>query len=108
LDAFFAAGLEVSNPRPMISNDYGLVPMLTVEETRFFIASICADCDRRIMSFVNEEDLVIIRDCYGQMGRFSVILFSWVFERDNILVQLNGELAEADARMYEAALNNLK
>jgi hypothetical protein len=108
LDAFLAAGLEVSNPRPMISDDYGLVPMLVVEGTRFFISSICADCGGRIMSFANEEDQVIVRDCYSQMGRFSAILFSWVFERDNILVQLNGELAEANARMYEAALNNLK
>jgi hypothetical protein len=108
LDAFLSAGLEVSNPRLMISDDYGLVPMLAVEGTRFFIPSICSDCGGRIMSFADEEKLVIVRDYYGQMGRFSAVLFSWVFVKDNILVQLNGQMPEADARRYEAALNYLR
>jgi hypothetical protein len=108
LEAFQSAGLEVSNPRAMTSDDYGLVPMLAVNGTRFFIPSVCVDCGGRIMSFSNEEDLTIVRDYYAQMGRFSAVLFSWVFVKDNILVQINGELPEANARKYEAALEGIK
>ena len=60
------------------------------------------------MSFADQERLQIVRDYYGQMGRFSAILFSWVFVKDNILLQLNGRLSEADARKYEAVLIDLK
>ena len=108
LEAFQSAGLEVSHPRPMTSDDYELVPMLAVDGKRFFIPSICSDCGGRIMSFANPDDLAIVGDYYAQMGRVSTILFSWVFVRDNILVQLNGELPEATARLYESALDSLR
>jgi hypothetical protein len=108
LDAFLAAGLEAADSRPMISDDYGLVPMLALDGIRFFIPSICSDCGGRIMSFADAEKLQIVCDYYGQMGRFSAVLFSWVFVKENILVQLNGELPEADARQYEAALSSLQ
>jgi hypothetical protein len=100
--------LEATDSRPMISDDYGLVPMLSMDGIRFYIPSICSDCGGRIMSFADAEKLQIVRDYYGQMGRFSAVLFSWVFVKDNILVQLNGELPEADARKYEGALSILK
>ncbi len=108
VDAFLAAGLEVNNPRPMTTDDYGLVPMLAVEGTRFFIPSICTDCGGRIMSFANQEDLTIVQNYYAQLGRFGAVLFSWVYIKDNILVQINGELPEENARMYLVALENLK
>jgi hypothetical protein len=108
LDAILAAGLEAGNPRPMITDDYGLVPMLAIDGIRFFLPSICSDCGGRIMSFADQEKLQVVRDYYGQMGRFSAILFSWVFVKGNILVQINGRLSEADARKYEAILIGLK
>lgn len=106
--AFLAAGLEVSNPRPMTFDDYGLVPMLAAQGTRFLIPSVRPDSGGRIMSFANEEDLTIVRDYYLQMATFGAVLFSWVFVKDNILVQINGALPEETARQYEAVLVNLK
>ena len=108
VEAFLAAGLEVSDPRPMTTGDYGLVPMLAVEGKRFFIPSVCVDCGGRIMSFTNQEDLTIVQNYYAQMGRFGAVLYSWIFVKDNILVQINGELPEQNAQMYQAALDNLK
>lgn len=107
VDAFMAAGLEVSNPRQMTTDDYGLVPMLATQGIRFFVPSVCSDCGGRIMSFTNEEDLIIVKDYYAQMARFGAVLFSWVFIKDNILVQINGELPEETARMYEVALEGM-
>ncbi len=108
VEAFQTAGLEVSDPRPMTFDNYGLVPMLAVEGRRFFIPSVCPDCGGRIMSFANQEDLTIVENYYAQMARFGAVLASWVFVKNNILVQINGELPEEEARMYQAALENLK
>lgn len=60
VEAFRSAGVEVANPRPMTSDDYGLVPMLAFEATRFFIPSICSDCGGRILRFSNAKDLTIV------------------------------------------------
>ncbi len=60
------------------------------------------------MSFANQEDLTIVENYYAQMGRFGAVLFSWVYVKDNILVQINGELPEENAHMYQAALDSLK
>ena len=106
-EAFRRAGLEVDHPRPMTSDDYGLVPMLAIEGTRFFIPSVCADCGGRIMSFANLQDLAIVQDYYAQMARFGAVLASWVYVKDNILLQINGELAETAALKYKAVLDEL-
>jgi hypothetical protein len=34
--------------------------------------------------------------------------FSWVYVKDNILVQLDGRLDEEKAKQYEAAIGNVK
>lgn len=60
------------------------------------------------MSFSSQEDLDKTEAFYVQLGRESAILFSWTFKKDNILVQINGDLPEDKARQYESALNNLR
>ena len=42
------------------------------------------------------------------MGKSSALFFSWVFVKDRIVVQINGDLPEDAARKYEAALNGMK
>ncbi len=108
VEAFQVAGLEVENPRPMTKNDYGMAPMRAVEATRFLIPSLCPDCGGRIFSFATRDDLEITKKYYEELGKSSALFFSWVFAKDNILVQINGDLPEARAREYENALNALR
>lgn len=108
VDAFKQAGLECENTRAMTKEDYGMAPMSAKEGTRFFIPSLGADNGGRIMSFVSKDDLTKTKDFYEKMGKESAMFFSWVFAKDNILVQINGNLKEDKAKQYEAALNNLK
>lgn len=105
--AFKAAGLEAESARVMAPEDYGAAPMLAVEGTRFLIPSLCADCGGRAMSFASQRDLEATRLYYVELGKTSALFFSWTFTKDNILVQINGSLPEATARLYEAALNAL-
>lgn len=108
IGAFVDAGLEVGQMHLMKVDDYGMAPMLAVEATRFFIPSLCADCGGRIFSFDNQAGLEKTAEFYTSLGKSSALFFSWVFTHDNILVQINGDLPEAKARLYEAALNNMK
>jgi hypothetical protein len=49
-----------------------------------------------------------MKNYYNELGRQSAALFSWVFVKDNILIQINGDLPETTARKYEAAIIDLK
>ena len=98
---FQAAGLEVVSPAPMTTNDYGSAPMVAIKAIHFLIPSICESCGGRILSFANAKDQKLSADYYN-------INQSWVFIKDNILVQINGGLSNDKAGLYETALNSLK
>lgn len=108
VQAFKSAGLEAENPRAMTKDDYGLAPMAAKEGTRFFIPSLGENSGGRIMSFASQEDLERTRKYYDDLGKSSAAFFSWVFVKDNILVQINGSLPEEKAKRYEKALMALK
>ena len=107
VDAFIAAELEAGSPRPMTRDDYGFAPLVAIEGTRFLIPSLCAECGGRIMSFASQGDLEKTRAYYVEMGKESAAFFSWTFVKDNILVQINGDLLEDKALLYEAALDSM-
>jgi len=108
IEAFQAAGLEAESAYLMTRDDYGMAPMLAVEGTRFFIPSLCADCGGRVLSFSSQDDLDITEAYYVELGRGSAMFFSWTFTKDNILIQINGDLPEERARQYEMALETLE
>jgi hypothetical protein len=104
--AFKAAGLEAESIRPLTKDDYGIAPYVGTG-LRFLIPSLGEDNGGRIFSVDNPEDLQRLKRYYDEMGKASAMLFSWAFAKDNILVQINGDLPEDKARQYEAALNSL-
>lgn len=106
--AFQAAGLEAENPRPLLEEDYGIAPQVAQEGTRFLIPSLCAECGGRVFSFSSPQNLDILKTYYVTISESSPAFFTWVFEKDNILVQINGDLSEERAREYETALESLK
>ncbi|MBN1889646.1 MAG: hypothetical protein JW850_16740 [Thermoflexales bacterium] len=108
VDAFKAAGLEAESAKRITKDDYGMAPMTAKEGTHFLIPSLCADCGARVFSFATKEDLEKMQQYYVELGKGSAAFFSWVFVKDNILVQINGDLPEDTAKKYEAALSQLK
>lgn len=108
IEAFKAAGLEAEDTHPMTKDDYGMAPMVAVEGIRFLIPSLCDDCGGRVLSFDSPDDLEKTKAFYVTLGEESAWLFSWVFTRDNILVQINGDLPQERALEYEAALESLE
>jgi hypothetical protein len=107
IQAFRAAGLEIGETSTMGPQDYGAAPMTAVEGTRFLIPSLGEDKGGRVLSFSSSADIEPVRAYYTELGKASALFFSWVFVNDNILVQINGNLPEEQARQYEAALGAL-
>lgn len=100
LSAFRAAGREAERSFRMQPTDYGAVPSVC-EGWRFFIPSIGSDSGGRVFVCADEAGKTKIMNYYEEIGK----LFSfWVFSKDNIIVQINGELPEAQAREYEQAI----
>jgi len=106
--AFKDAGLEYQDPKLMTKVDYGISPMSATEGIHFLVPSVCSDCGGRIFSFATEQDLKISQTYYENLGKNSAAFFSWVFVKDNILVQINGDLPEDKAKLYQNALDSLK
>ncbi len=107
VNAFRRANLEISNPRPMTNDDYGNVPHLATEAIRFFLPTLGGQKGGRIYDFSNARDLQTVKQYYssGASGSASP---PWIFVKDNILVQISGELPENRAKQYQAALNSLR
>lgn len=106
--AIQTAGLEFVDPHPMTKDDYGMAPMSATEAVRFLLPSVCSDCGGRLYSFSSQADLELMRNYYEELGRQSALFFSWVYAKDNLLIQINGDLPEDQALMYKDALENLK
>lgn len=92
----------------MTKDDDGMALMVAVEGTSFLIPSLGEDRGGRIRSFDSPEDLEKTKAYSVKLGKESAAFFSWVFVKDNILVQIDGNLPEEHAKKYEAALNALK
>jgi hypothetical protein len=106
IDAFKAAGLEMENPRPMSKpTDYGAAPTVDTEATQFSIPSLAEGGGGHIYNFASDADLEKMIQYYANASTDN---FSWVYVKDNILVQLDGRLTEERAKRYEAALSNVK
>jgi hypothetical protein len=101
--AFTKAGLEAENPHSLTKEDYGSAPYVCAGAL-FYIPSICGDCGGRIFECDNQNDINALATYYIQLGNSNPLLFSWIIIRNNILVQINGQLPEAMAIRYKEAI----
>lgn len=107
-NAITSAGLEFASPRKMVKDDYGWAPMVATEGVRFLIPSLGTDKGGRLYTFANTDDRDTTHNYVVNLGRSSAAFFSWTFVKDNVLLQINGDLPEDQARRYEAALLGMK
>lgn len=105
--AFKAAGLDAEQVTPLTKDDYGIAPYVG-SGVHFVIPSLCADCGGKVIVVPNDAERATLRSFYQELGKQSAMLFSWVFEKAPVVVQINGDLPEAQARKYEAALKAIK
>jgi hypothetical protein len=107
-NAIISASLEFVNPTEMTKDDYGTAPMTADQAIRFLVPSICSDCGGRLFTFTSQENLDLMFKYYDELGKKSALFFTWVFVKDNVLIQINGDLPESISLEYQAALNAIK
>lgn len=103
VSAFKKSGLEAENPTPMGPKNYGFAPYVC-KGVRFLIPSLGEDSGGRIFVCPNAAERDAIAGYYEGLGKKSAALFSWVFVKGNVVVQINGDLEEDKARKYERAI----
>lgn len=107
IQAFQDAGLEAATSSAMAAADYGMAPYVA-KGVRFVIPSLCEDCGGRVFVGTKAE-IDQLAAFYEEAGKASALLFSWTFRTQDGrgLVQINGDLPEADALRYRAAMEGI-
>ena len=107
IQAFQDAGLEAATSSAMAAADYGMAPYVA-KGVRFVIPSLCEDCGGRVFVGTKAE-IDQLAAFYEEAGKASALLFSWTFKTQDGrgLVQINGDLPEADALRYRAAMEGI-
>lgn len=104
LDEFTRDGLEVTNPRNMTKDDFGMAP-LKAEKSMIFGVQLGADGEyqnARIFSFNTIDDLNDTKKYYDELGERSPRTFSFTAsdEDKKILMQFNGDLPQDLVEKY--------
>jgi hypothetical protein len=107
-DAFKASKLEVGKIIDMGPKDYGYAPVVGEEAKRFLIPSLGKDAGGRVFVVNNSNERARLRDYYVNLGKQSAAFYSWVFEKGNVVVQINGNLSKEKANKYKLVLEALK
>lgn len=105
--AFQKAGLEAKSPTAITRDGYGMAPLVG-KGVRFLIPSLGEDSGGRVFDVPNAGQRSKLAGYYTALGEESAALYSHVFVHRNIVVQINGELSDAKAAKYKAALLKLK
>lgn len=109
LSKFKAAGLEAEGAVPMTAQDYGVAPLLCQDGARrFLIPSLGANKGGRLYVCASTDDATKLKTFYDKAGEGSAILHSWTYQKGNVVVQINGDLPEEQARKYEAVVSALE
>lgn len=106
--AFKKAGLKAEKPVEMEPKDFGLAPFVGEEAYRFGVPQVCSDCNGRIFSVSNTTERAQLVKYYTDLGKRTAALYSWVFERSTIVLQLNGDMKRAEAMKYKAVLDKFR
>ncbi len=104
VDAFVAAGLELEEPQPITPEETSFVPL---EVTEFLLPSQCPDCTGRIYVFDNPTELGKARTFYTRLGQDDPNQASWLYIKDNVLVQISGIVPQEQARQYGDVLRQM-
>ena len=101
--AIQAAGLECAEVHELAPAEYKLAPYVG-RGLRFMLPSHGPDYGGRVFYVAAPTERAELRAFYEEMGRASAILASYLYERDNILLQIPGDVPLEIARQYQAAL----
>jgi|SRR5581483_978446 len=105
--AFQRAGLNAEVIHGVSKDERdGFSTLFVVDARRFRISTNDAQMGM-VLCFENPRDLKQMQDYYFGLNRSLPQFRSWLFVRDNVLLQINYEVPETTARAYAAVLDTL-
>ncbi len=103
------ARLDIEDVHPLNPEDNNLFTPGMGQGFSFATPSLCAGCVGTIFSFNDRTALERAKLYFTDTSATNQAeLSSWVFVKDNILLQLDARLSEADAKAYGAVLVQLR
>jgi hypothetical protein len=108
-EAFQEAGLPTEIPELSKDERDLFVTEMPVESAQFVIPGQGDPAIARgiIFSVQNRRDLLYIRNYYASLNKALPQYSSWIFIKDNLVLQINRNVPEAVAKQYAQALNLL-
>ncbi|NJK80301.1 MAG: hypothetical protein HC914_10510 [Chloroflexaceae bacterium] len=98
-----AAGLEVTNPRPAVVEDYGTVPPRCIDSSqRFFIPSLGDPAGGIVVVCQSIEEAQALQADYDAQGTASR-----TFRNRNVLIQVDGRITDQQASQYQVVVEAL-
>ncbi|PDY73851.1 stress protein [Bacillus cereus] len=104
IEEFKAAGLEADNPSDLPEKEFGNTRK---EAKRILVPALGEDSGSRIFDFKNKEDLEIAKKYYDDLGNGNQMLFSHTYAKGNFLIQMNGDMEDAQFNKYKKIMDKV-
>jgi hypothetical protein len=112
VQAFRDAGLEVGDATPVDQDPAQakfIGPKTYQEGTRFLLPSLGNDSSGQVYTYASRKDLEVMKNYWGTLSENTTgMLFSWVYDKGNVLVHLNGSLPKGKADQYGQVLEQMQ
>lgn len=77
------------------------------EAKRVLVLALGEDSGGRIFEFKNKEDLEKAKKYYDDLGNGNQMLFSHTYTKSNFLIQMNGDMEDAQFNKYKEVMGKL-
>ncbi|EEL61284.1 TPA: stress protein [Bacillus cereus] len=104
IEEFKAAGLEADNPSDLPEKEFGNTRK---EAKRILVPALGEDSGGRIFEFKNKEDLEKAKKYYDDLGNGNQMLFSHTYAKGNFLIQMNGDMEDAQFNKYKEIMDKV-
>ncbi|WP_336770817.1 stress protein [Bacillus bombysepticus] len=104
IEEFKAAGLEADNPSDLPEKEFGNTRK---EAKRILVPALGEDSGSRIFEFKNKEDLEKAKKYYDDLGNGNPMLFSHTYAKGNFLIQMNGDMEDAQFNKYKEIMDKV-
>ncbi|HHY2677553.1 TPA: stress protein [Bacillus toyonensis] len=104
IEEFKAAGLEAENPSDLPEKEFGNTRK---EAKRILVPALGEDSGGRIFEFKNKEDLEKAKKYYDDLGNGNQTLFSHTYAKGNFLIQMNGDMEDAQFNKYKEVMDKV-
>ncbi|PEK30624.1 MULTISPECIES: stress protein [Bacillus cereus group] len=104
IEEFKAAGLEADNPSDLPEKEFGNTRK---EAKRILVPALGEDSGGRIFEFKNKEDLEKAKKYYDDLGNGNQMLFSHTYAKGNFLIQMNGDMEDAQFNKYKEVMDEV-